>query len=42
MADGRVGASDVLAVVTEVNEEVAGVDGLVDLQGKADALRAAG
>jgi hypothetical protein len=42
MRDGRVGASDVLAVVQQVGKEVSSVDGLYDLQGLASALRAAG
>ncbi|MTD44291.1 phospholipid carrier-dependent glycosyltransferase [Conexibacter sp. W3-3-2] len=39
--DGRVGASDVLAVAAQVGTPVSSVDGLYDLQGLADALRAA-
>lgn len=40
-SDGRVGASDVLALAAQVGEAVSSVDGLYDLQGTADALRAA-
>jgi len=39
--DGRVGASQVLAVAAEVGKPVSSVSGLVDLQGTATALRAA-
>ena len=39
--DGRVGASQVLAVAAEVGKPVSSVSGLVDLQGTAAALRAA-
>jgi len=39
--DGRVGASQVLAVAAEVGKPVGSVSGLVDLQGTAAALRAA-
>lgn len=42
MRDGRVGASDVMAIVQEVGKPVPSVDGLYDLQGLASALRAAG
>ncbi|WP_320671395.1 glycosyltransferase family 39 protein [Patulibacter defluvii] len=42
MRDGRVGASDVLAVVQRAGKPVSSVDGLYDLQGLASALRAAG
>ncbi|EHN10488.1 hypothetical protein putative integral membrane protein [Patulibacter medicamentivorans] len=42
MRDGRVGASDVMAIVQEVGKAVPSVDGLYDLQGLASALRAAG
>jgi 4-amino-4-deoxy-L-arabinose transferase-like glycosyltransferase len=40
--DGRVGSQDVLAVAEQVGTPVSAVDGLYDLQGLADALRAAG
>lgn len=40
--DGRVGASDVLAVAAQVGTEVPSVSGLYDLQGLAAQLRAAG
>lgn len=40
MQDGRTGASDVLAAAAEAGTAVDSVDGLYDLQGKADALRA--
>lgn len=40
--DDRVGASDVLALAAQVGTAVSSVDGLYDLQGTADALRAAG
>ena len=39
--DGRVGARQVLSVAAQVGTPVASVSGLVDLQGKAAALRAA-
>jgi len=39
--DGRVGASQVLAVAAEVGKPVSSVSGPVDLQGTATALRAA-
>ncbi|HEX2410208.1 MAG TPA: glycosyltransferase family 39 protein [Solirubrobacteraceae bacterium] len=38
--DDRVGASDVMAAVEAVGTPVSGVDGLYDMQGTADALRA--
>jgi 4-amino-4-deoxy-L-arabinose transferase-like glycosyltransferase len=38
--DGRVGASEVMAAVEQVGTPVGTVDGLYDLQGAADALRA--
>ena len=38
--DGRVGASEVMAAVEQVGTPVSAVDGLYDLQGTADALRA--
>lgn len=38
--DGRIGASEVMAAVEAVGVPVAEVDGLYDLQGTADALRA--
>lgn len=39
--DDRVGSSDVLALAAQVGTAVSSVDGLYDLQGTADALRAA-
>jgi 4-amino-4-deoxy-L-arabinose transferase-like glycosyltransferase len=39
--DGRVGATEVMAVAAQVGDPVSSVSGLVDLQGTADALRAA-
>jgi hypothetical protein len=39
--DGRTGADDVMAVAQQVGTNVSSVSGLYDLQGKADALRAA-
>ena len=39
-ADGRSGSDDALSVAAEVGTATS-VDGMVDLQGKADALRAA-
>jgi hypothetical protein len=42
MRDGRVGASDVLALSAKVGRAVPGVDGLYDLRGLAARLRAAG
>jgi 4-amino-4-deoxy-L-arabinose transferase-like glycosyltransferase len=39
--DGRIGASEVMAVAGRVGAPVSSVSGLYDLQGKADALRAA-
>jgi 4-amino-4-deoxy-L-arabinose transferase-like glycosyltransferase len=39
--DGRTGADDVMAVAQQVGTKVSSVSGLYDLQGKADALRAA-
>jgi 4-amino-4-deoxy-L-arabinose transferase-like glycosyltransferase len=38
--DGRTGADDVMAAVEAVGKQVSSVDGLYDLQGLADALRA--
>ncbi|HET9737110.1 MAG TPA: glycosyltransferase family 39 protein [Solirubrobacteraceae bacterium] len=38
--DGRVGASEVMAAVEQVGTPVSSVDGLYDLQGAAEALRA--
>jgi hypothetical protein len=38
--DGRIGASEVMAAVEQVGTPVSSVDGLYDLQGAADALRA--
>jgi hypothetical protein len=40
-ADGRTGADDVLALAARVGTRVSSVSGLVDLQGKAAALRSA-
>ncbi len=40
--DGRIGSSQVMAVVQEVGTPVGGVDGLYDLDGLADAIRGAG
>jgi 4-amino-4-deoxy-L-arabinose transferase-like glycosyltransferase len=40
MQDSRTGASDVLAAAAEAGTAVDSIDGLYDLQGKADALRA--
>jgi hypothetical protein len=39
--DGRVGSSELMAVVEEVGTPVGSVDGLYDLSGKAAELRAA-
>jgi 4-amino-4-deoxy-L-arabinose transferase-like glycosyltransferase len=39
--DGRTGADDVMAAVEAVGKQVSSVDGLYDLHGLADALRAA-
>ena len=39
--DGRIGASEVMAVAARVGDPVSSVSGLYDLQGKAEALRAA-
>ena len=39
--DGRIGASEVMAVVAKVGDPVSSVSGLYDLQGKAEALLAA-
>jgi hypothetical protein len=39
--DGRVGAGEVMAVAARIGDPVSSVSGLYDLQGKADALRAA-
>ena len=41
MRDGRVGATDAMALAAEVGKEVSSVSGLYDLQGTASALRAA-
>jgi 4-amino-4-deoxy-L-arabinose transferase-like glycosyltransferase len=41
-SDGRIGAGEVMAVVEQVGAPVSSVSGLYDLQGTADALRAAG
>jgi len=41
MQDGRVGATDAMALAAEVGKEVSSVSGLYDLQGTASALRAA-
>ena len=38
--DGRIGATEVMAAVQEVGQEVSSVSGLYDLSGAADALRA--
>jgi hypothetical protein len=38
--DGRIGASEVMAAVEQVGTPVSSVDGLYDLHGTADALRA--
>ena len=38
--DGRTGADDVMAAVEAVGKQVSSVDGLYDLQGLADQLRA--
>jgi hypothetical protein len=38
--DGRIGASEVMAAVEQVGTPVSSVDGLYDLEGAADALRA--
>ncbi len=40
--DSRVGSSEVMAVAAQVGTEVPSISGLYDLQGTADALRAAG
>jgi hypothetical protein len=40
--DGRVGATEVMGVAAQVGTAVGSVDGLYDLQGTADAIRAAG
>ncbi|MFL5846625.1 MAG: ArnT family glycosyltransferase [Solirubrobacteraceae bacterium] len=40
--DGRIGSSEVMAVVAKVGKEVGSVSGLYDLQGLAAQLRAAG
>ncbi|HLM25809.1 MAG TPA: glycosyltransferase family 39 protein [Thermoleophilaceae bacterium] len=40
--DDRVGSSDLMASLEKVGTPVDGVDGLYDLEGKADAIRAAG
>jgi len=42
MRDGRTGSTDIMAIVQQVGKEVSSVDGLYDLRGLADALRAAG
>ena len=39
--DGRTGASDAMAIAAQVGKAVSSVDGLYDLQGTADAIRAA-
>jgi 4-amino-4-deoxy-L-arabinose transferase-like glycosyltransferase len=41
MRDGRVGATDAMALAAEVGKQVSSVSGLYDLQGTASALRAA-
>ena len=40
-SDGRIGSSEVMAVVEQVGQPVGSVSGLYDLQGKAEALRSA-
>jgi hypothetical protein len=39
--DGRIGAGEVMAAAARVGDPVSSVSGLYDLQGKAEALRAA-
>ena len=39
--DGRTGATDAMAIAAEVGKADQRVDGLYDLQGTADAIRAA-
>jgi 4-amino-4-deoxy-L-arabinose transferase-like glycosyltransferase len=41
LRDGRIGASEVMAAAARVGDPVSSVSGLYDLQGKAEALRAA-
>ena len=41
MQDGRIGAGDAMAIAADVGTAVSSVDGLYDLQGTADAIRAA-
>jgi hypothetical protein len=41
MRDGRAGSSEAMSVAAEVGTAVSSVDGLYDLQGTADAIRAA-
>jgi hypothetical protein len=41
MRDGRVGATEAMLIAASVGKEVSSVDGLYDLQGTADAIRAA-
>jgi 4-amino-4-deoxy-L-arabinose transferase-like glycosyltransferase len=41
MRDGRVGATDAMALAAKVGKEISSVSGLYDLQGTASALRAA-
>ena len=40
MRDGRAGPTDAMALAAQVGKAVSSVDGLYDLQGTADALRA--